>query len=360
MAAIQRPSILLDDIAKAIKAEVFGDATTVKVSGVSSLEDAGQGDLAYVASERFVGAALQSNAVAFVVDRPIPTLQRVQLIVPNPIYASALIIDCFFTPAYQARGIAKWVVQGENVQIGPDVSIYPFVTLGDRVRIGARVRLYPGVFIGDDSQVGDDSILYPNVTMRERCSVGKRVIIHAGTVIGSDGFGYVEHEGHHHKIPQRGTVVIEDDVELGANVTVDRATFERTVIKRGTKVDNLVQIGHNVSIGEDCILVAQVGISGSTILGNRVIVGGQAGVSDHLEVGDRVMIAAKSGVIAKLRPGQVVSGSPALPHEVSLKAHATFARLPEMRQHLRNLERRVQTLESGGRRRAAGNRRKKP
>ncbi len=360
MDANQRSSIPLDDIAKAIKAEVSGDASTVMVSGVSSLEDATREDLAYVASDRFVGAALQSKAAAFLVDRPIPTIHRVQLVVPNPVYASAFIIDSFFTPAYRARGITQWVVQGENVQIGPDVSIYPFVTLGNRVRIGARVTLYPGVFIGDDSEVGDDSILYPNVTMRERCSVGKRVIIHAGTVIGSDGFGYVEHEGRQHKIPQRGTVVIEDDVELGANVTIDRATFGRTVIKRGTKVDNLVQIGHNVSIGEDCILVAQVGISGSTILGKHVNVGGQAGVSDHLEVGDRVMIAAQSGVIAKLQAGQVVSGSPALPHEISLKAHAVFARLPELRQHLRDLERRVRTLESGISRRAKGNRGVKP
>jgi len=359
MAANQRSSIRLDDIAKAIKAEVFGDASTVMVSGISSLEDAGQEDLAFVSSDRIVGAALRSEAAAFVVERPIASLHRVQLVVPNPVYASALIIDWFFTPPFRARGIAQWVVQGENVQIGPDVSIYPFVTLGDRVSIGARVTLYPGVFIGDDSEVGDDSILYPHVTVRERCSVGKGVIIHAGTVIGSDGFGYVEHEGRHHKIPQRGTVVIEDDVELGANVTVDRATFGRTMIKRGTKVDNLVQIGHNVSIGEDCILVAQVGISGSTILGNHVIVGGQAGLSDHLKVGDRVMIAAQSGVIANLQDGQVVSGSPALPHEISLKAYAVFARLPQLRQHLRDLERRVRTLESGVSPRAKRNSRRK-
>jgi len=194
--------------------------------------------------------------------------------------------------------------------------------------------------------VGDDCLLYPNVTIRERCTIGQRVIIHSGTVIGSDGFGYVQHEGRHQKIPQIGTVVIEDDVELGANVAVDRATFGQTIIRRGTKVDNLVQIAHNVTVGEHNILVAQVGIAGSTTLGSHVVVGGQAGLSDHIEVGDRVMIAARSGVNRSLTGDQIVSGTPAMPHEVSIKAQAVVPRLPELRQQVRDLERRVRELES--------------
>jgi UDP-3-O-[3-hydroxymyristoyl] glucosamine N-acyltransferase len=177
------------------------------------------------------------------------------------------------------------------------------------------------------------------------------VIIHSGTVVGSDGFGYVQHEGRHQKIPQLGIVCIEDDVELGANVTVDRATFGRTLIKRGTKVDNLVQIAHNVCIGEDSIIVAQVGIAGSTVLGRHVMVGGQAGLADHVRIGDRVMIAAQAGVTRSLEPGQIVSGSPAIPHDVSLRAHALVPRLPELRQQLRELEQRLRGLERAAKKR---------
>lgn len=346
MRARTRSPISLETIAKAIKAEVVGDAGAITVTGVSSLEEAGPRDLAYVAAGRFAKAASRSKAAAFVVEGQIPELNRAQLVAANPAYAFACIVQRFFTPPYRARGIAEWVVRGKDVQVGPAVSIYPFVTLGDRVRIGARVTLHPGVCIGDDCQVGDDSILYPNVTVRERCRIGRRVIIHSGAVVGSDGFGYVQHEGRHHKIPQIGTVIIEDDVELGANVAVDRATFGQTVVKRGTKVDNLVQIAHNVLIGEDCVLAGQVGIAGSTIVGHHVMVGGQAGVADHLTIGDRVMIAARSGVTANLEAGQVVSGSPVMPHELSVKAHAILPRLPELRQRVRDLERRVRALES--------------
>jgi UDP-3-O-[3-hydroxymyristoyl] glucosamine N-acyltransferase len=253
----------------------------------------------------------------------------------------------FFTPRYRARGIAEFVAQGAEVRIGPDASIWSFVTLGDRVTLGARVTLYPGVFIGDDVTIGDDAVLFPGVSVLERCRIGNRVRIHSGTVIGSDGFGYVQEGGRHHKVPQLGIVVIEDDVELGANVTVDRATFGRTLIKRGTKVDNLVQVAHNVTVGEDSILVAQVGIAGSSTLGHHVVIGGQAGVADHLKIGDRTMVAAQSGVSHDIEPGQHVSGSPAIPHTVSLRAFSVISRLPEMRQQVRDLERRLSALEAG-------------
>ena len=339
------PSVPLSELARAVGGRVQGQADTV-ITGVSSLELAGPGDLAYVEQDRFVKAAQASKAAAFVVPHPLPELSRPQVIVANPKYAFARLIQQFFTTPYKARGVAREITQGADVQIGPDVSIWPFVTLGDRVKIGARVTLYPGVFIGDDSVIGDDCLLYPNVTVRERCEIGQRVIVHSGTVIGSDGFGYVQEQGRHHKIPQIGTVVIEDDVELGANVTVDRAAFGRTVIKRGTKVDNLVQIAHNVTVGEHNILVAQVGIAGSTTLGSHVIVGGQAGLADHIEVGDRVMIAARSGVNRNLAGNQIVSGTPAIPHEVSIKAQAVVSRLPELRQQVRELLHRVAALET--------------
>lgn len=341
-------AIRLDEISRAIGGELRG-AGEVLISGVSSLEEARTGDLAFVAADRFVKSALASRAAAFVVGKPIPDLPKPQILVANPAYAFARVVQAFFIRPYRPRGISPQAVLGAEVRIGPDAWVWPLVTLGDRVTIGARVTLYPGVFIGDDSTVGDDCILYPNVSVLERCSIGSRVIIHSGTVVGSDGFGYVQEGGRHHKIPQIGTVVIEDDVELGANVTVDRATFGQTTIGRGTKVDNLVQIAHNVTVGEHSILVAQVGIAGSTTLGRHVMVGGQAGLADHLRIDDGVMIAARSGVNRNVAGGQIVSGSPVMPHEVFVKAQAVIPRLPELRKHLRELEERVRALESGRR-----------
>lgn len=339
----QRP-VRLAEISALVGGQIIGQPDTV-VTGVSSVEVAEPGHLVYVDSDRFIKAARTSKAAAFVVGQRIPEFSRPQLLVSHPRYAFACIVQRFFVPSYRARGIAEQIFKGRDVQIGPDASIWPFVTLGDRVRIGARVTLYPGVFIGDDSTVGNDSLLYANVTVRERCRIGKRVIIHSGAVIGSDGFGYVQHQGRHHKIPQLGTVTIEDDVELGANATVDRATFGHTLIKRGTKVDNLVQIAHNVSIGEDSIVVAQVGIAGSTAVGNQVLIGGQAGLAGHIQIGDRVMIAARAGVNRSLTPDQAVSGAPVMPHEAWVKAQAVIPRLPELRQQVRALEERVRRLE---------------
>ena len=334
----------LSAIAAAVGGRLVGAETMI--GGVSSLEEARAGDLAYVDGERFIEAARCSRASAFVVGGEMAEIPRPQVVVSDPRYAFVRVVERFFTGSRRARGIAAEVMRGVDVEIGPDASIWPFVTLGDRVTLGARVTLYPGVFLGDDTTVGDDSILYPNVTVREGCVIGRRVVIHSGAVLGSDGFGYVQHEGRHHKIPQLGGVVVEDDVELGANVTVDRATFGRTVIGRGTKVDNQVQIAHNVTIGPHSILVAQVGIAGSTRLGSHVVVGGQAGLADHLEIGDRVTIAAQAGVAASVTEGLIVSGAPALPHEVSLRLYRLFLRLPQLRQQLRELAERVRALES--------------
>jgi len=344
-----RRPLALRDIARAVEGRLIG-LPDVTVTGIASLADASEGDLSYIEHDRYLPAATRSRAAAFVVSQETAGLTRPQIVAANAKYAFARIVEQFFTPPYAARGVAAEVARGQDVEMGADVSIWPFVTLGDRVRIGARATLFPGVFIGHDSVIGDDSVLYPNVTIRERCSIGRRVIIHSGTVVGSDGFGYVQHDGRHHKVPQIGSVVIEDDVELGANVSVDRATSGRTLIKRGTKVDNLVQIAHNVTIGEHSILVAQVGIAGSTTVGSGVVIGGQAGLADHLDIGDRVIIAARAGVNRSLTGGQIVSGAPAMPHETSIKAQAVFSRLPELRQHVRALEQRVGALEtrSGG------------
>ncbi|MBX3234751.1 MAG: UDP-3-O-(3-hydroxymyristoyl)glucosamine N-acyltransferase [Nitrospiraceae bacterium] len=339
-----RTAVTLGQIHRITGGELIGSPDGT-VTGVASLEQAGPNDLAFLASERFQQIARTTKIGALLVRQRLADCANPQVVVANPAYAFARVTQELFVRRPRSRGLSSQLVRGEQVTIGADVSIWPGVTLGDRVTIGARVTLYPGVFVGDDSTIGDDSVLYPNVVVREGCRLGARVIIHSGTVIGSDGFGYVQHEGRHQKIPQLGGVILEDDVELGANVAVDRATFGNTIIKRGTKVDNLVQIAHNVVVGEHNILVAQVGIAGSTTLGRYVMVGGQVGIADHLQIGDQVMIAAKSGVTRSLEPNQIVSGAPVMPHTTFLKAQAVIPQLPEMRQRIRELEERLARIE---------------
>ena len=338
----------LKQLADAMALTLTGPGDLV-ITGVNSLEGAKSGDLSYLTNERLVESAKRSQASAFIVPTHFSQLQAPQLITPYPQFVFVQIMNRFFPQALPPRGIAKDITQGNSVSIGQEVSISPFVTLGHRVTVGDRVTIYPGVFLGDDVIIGHDTILYPRVTIMDRCEVGSHVIIHAGTVIGSDGFGYVQHEGRHHKIPQRGTVVIEDHVELGANVTIDRATFGQTRIKQGCKIDNQVQIAHNVTLDEHCIVVAQVGIAGSTQVGKHVIIGGQAGLIDHLTIGDKAMIAAGAGIEKSVEPGAIMSGWPAKRHEVSLRTHVLVQRLPELHQHVAALEKRLAALEGGKR-----------
>lgn len=344
--AASTPSIQLTlaQVHQLVGGELHGNGNT-RLSGLAGLGEATAHSLSFVANDKAGKTPGASRAGALLVHRHLAEIPVPQIVVANPQLAFAQTAQTFFVPSAPPRGIAADLVRGTAVEIGTDVSIWPFVALGDRVRIGARVTLYPGVFVGSDSTIGDDTILYPNVVVREGCSIGARVIVHSGTVIGSDGFGYVQHQGRHHKIPQLGGVTIEDDVELGANVTIDRATLGQTVIKTGTKVDNLVQIAHNVTVGAHSIVVAQVGIAGSTTIGRHVMIGGQAGLADHLSIGDQVMIAARAGVNRSLEPNQIVSGAPVMPHETWMKAQAVIPRLPELRQLVRNLEQRVAELE---------------
>ncbi|MBI3355873.1 MAG: UDP-3-O-(3-hydroxymyristoyl)glucosamine N-acyltransferase [Nitrospirae bacterium] len=345
MTAPRLPSpVTLSEIHEVVGGTIHGNERT-QVSELASLREANPKALSFIANDKVLKTTGDLRAAALLVHRHLPEFAIPQIVVGNPLLAYARVAQKFFVRPTAPRGIAKDLSQGADVQIGADPSIWPFVTLGDRVTIGARVTLYPGVFVGSDSTIGDDSVLYPNAVVREGCSLGARVIVHSGTVIGSDGFGYVQHQGRHHKIPQLGGVVIEDDVELGANVTIDRATFGRTVIKRGTKVDNLVQIAHNVTVGEHSIVVAQVGIAGSTTIGHHVMIGGQAGLSDHINIGDQVMIAAKAGVNRSFESNQILSGTPAMPHERALKVQAVIHHLPVLRELVRSLEQRVETLE---------------
>lgn len=344
-AAHSHKPITLAQIHQVVGGELVGspDAT---VTGLTSYEAAGPNDLTFVANDKLLKAGSRPTAGALLSHRRLTEYGGPQVVVANPTLAFAQVAQKFFVPASPPRGIDPAVIRGTDVRIGADVSIWPGVTLGDRVTIGARATLYPGCFVGHGSTIGDDSLLYPNVVVREGCTIGARVIVHPGTVIGSDGFGYVQDKGRHFKIPQLGGVTIEDDVELGANVTIDRATLGQTLIKQGTKIDNLVQIAHNVTIGAHCIVVAQVGIAGSTKVGQHVMIGGQAGLADHIQIGDQVMIASRAGVNRNLESNQIVSGAPVMPHETWIKAQAVIPRLPELRQTVRALEERLARLEA--------------
>ncbi len=337
--------ISLKQIHDVVGGELVGSSQTT-ITSLASFEEAGPNDLTFVTGDRMLKTSGPTRAGILLAHRRLAEIPNPHIIVVNPKLAFAQVAQAFFRPVTPPRGIDATVVRGIDTQVGPDVSIWPGVTLGARVMIGARVTLYPGVFIGDDTTIGDDTLLYPNVVVREGCTIGSRVIIHSGTVIGSDGFGYEQDQGRHYKIPQLGGVTIEDDVELGANVTVDRATTpdQKTVIQQGTKIDNLVQIAHNVTIGAHSILVAQVGIAGSTRVGHHVMIGGQAGLADHIVIGDQVMIAARAGVNRSLESNQIVSGAPVMPHEVWVKAQAVIPRLPELRQAIRTLEDQMKQL----------------
>jgi UDP-3-O-[3-hydroxymyristoyl] glucosamine N-acyltransferase len=340
-----RIPLSLAQIHKVVGGELVGPPHAT-VTSLASFQEAGPNDLTFVTGDRMLKIGGPTAAGAILAHRRLAEIANPHIVVANPTLAFAQIAQTFFCPITPPRGIAANVTRGAGTQVGPDVTIWQGVTLGDRVTIGARVTLYPGVFVGDDSKIGDDTLLYPNVVVREGCTIGARVIIHSGSVIGSDGFGYVQDQGRHFKIPQLGGVTIEDDVEIGANVTVDRATLGQTIIKQGTKIDNLVQIAHNVTIGAHSILVAQVGIAGSTRVGHHVMIGGQAGLADHIVIGDQVMIAARAGVNRSLEPNQIVSGAPVMPHEVWVKAQAVIPRLPELRQAIRTLEERMKQLEA--------------
>lgn len=345
MAMRARIPLSLAQIHKVVGGELVGPPHAT-VTSLASFQEAGPNDLTFVTGDRMLKTSGPTRAGILLAHRRLAEIPNPHIIVVNPKLAFAQVAQAFFRPVTPPRGIDATVVRGIDTQVGPDVSIWPGVTLGARVTIGARVTLYPGVFIGDDSTIGDDTLLYPNVVVREGCTIGSRVIIHSGTVIGSDGFGYEQDQGRHYKIPQLGGVTIEDDVEIGANVAVDRATLGQTIIKQGTKIDNLVQIAHNVTIGAHSILVAQVGIAGSTRVGHHVMIGGQAGLADHIVIGDQVMIAARAGVNRSLESNQIVSGAPVMPHEVWVKAHAVIPRLPELRQTIRTLEERMKQLEA--------------
>ncbi len=333
----------LREIAKLLNGEIIGDPDIV-ISGVAGISDAAEGDITFLSSAKLIKECSESKAACVIVKDQIPDIKKAQLKVPNPQYAFARLLEYFYVKPLIPSGISDKAYVSDKAQIGKDVSICPLVFISDGVSIGDRTTIYPGVFIGENSSIGDECIIYPNATIREKIKIGSRVIIHPGAVIGSDGFGYVFEKGVHYKIPQVGGIILGDDVEIGANVTIDRATTGNTVIGKGTKIDNLVQIAHNVKIGENSIIVSQVGIAGSAEIGNYVVMGGQVGIADHARIDDGCMIGAQSGVMGHLEKG-IYSGSPVIPHRDWLKAISIFAKLPELNKKIKELEDKIETIE---------------
>ena len=336
----------LNEIAKLIDGKVIGDGDTL-ITGVSGIKEAADGDITFLANPKYSSLMDKTAAAAIITSAEAQKTTKPIILTENPSLAFVKIISMFMPDdAGHPQGIDYTVVMGKNVTLGKDVVLGPYVVIGDNVIIGDNTIIYAGCFIGHHTKIGSQTLIYPHVSIRERISIGNRVIIHSGTVIGSDGFGFATIKGSHHKIPQVGTVEIADDVEIGANVTIDRARFDKTVIGRGTKIDNLVQIAHNVVIGENALIVAQVGVAGSTIIGNNVTLAGQAGLVGHITIGDNVIVTGQSGVAKSVPADTMVSGYPARPFMTTQRVNASMQNLPKLFELVKQLKKKVEELEA--------------
>ena len=342
-------NLTIEQLAQRIGATVRGD-NAIAVNGCAGLDEAHSDQVSFLANRRYLRSLGETGAAAVIVcpeDARYAPQDMTLLITDDPYYAFRQAAVALHGFRDQPKpGISDQAIIDPTAQVGSGCHIAPLAYVGPGAKVGDRCVVYPHCYIGPHAAIGDDCILYPNVTIYDDCRLGCRVTLHAGCVIGQDGFGYATHQGQHHKIPQIGNVVIEDDVEMGAGCTVDRATVGSTRIGRGTKFSDLVAIGHGAKIGQHNLLVAQVGIAGSTRTGDYVVMGGQAGVAGHLEIGDGVQIAAKAGVINDLPGGGQYGGQPARPMNQTKRSVLAVSRLPEAVQEIRQLQKRVTELEA--------------
>lgn len=335
----------LGQIAAALGATLQGDPSRV-VTAVAPLGSAGPTDISFLTDMRHVKQARASRAGAFLTPLETADLPAPMLRCRAPRLALAELLAMFHPPAVAAAGVHPSAVVAPEAHVHPSAAIGALAVVGAGAVIGARAHLYPLVYVGEGVEIGEESILYPSVVIRDGVRIGCRVVIHPGAVIGADGFGYASDGTAHRKIPQVGSVLIEDDVEIGANAAIDRAMLGQTIIRRGTKIDNLVQVGHNVEIGEHSVLAAQTGISGSCSLGRHVVMGGQVGLADHLTVGDGAQFAAQAGVMTNVAAGERMWGSPARPAAQARRIAVAMLELPELIRRARVLERRLRRLEA--------------
>jgi len=338
--------LYLSKIAEIADGELAGDGS-VPIRGVSRIEEAKTGDISFLANAKYIKYLEHSQVSALIVPKTIELDSDLPLIlVDNPYFAFLKVVSVFYPqkPLIE-KGVHKTAVIADTSKIGMDVSVGAYVVIGENCTIGNHSVIMPGVVLGYNVIVGESCVIHANVSLREGVKLGNRVILHNGVVLGSDGFGFTEEGGQYHKIPQVGTVVIEDDVEIGANTVIDRSMLGETRICRGAKLDNLIQIGHNCTVGDHTVISGQTGLSGSTHIGKYVRVGGQAGFRGHIHIGDRAAIGAQAGVSKDVPEGTMVSGYPAKPHREELRMEAAVRRLPEMLSKFKMLQKRVQDLE---------------
>ncbi len=336
----------LKRLAEAVSGRMAGDPDFL-ITGIAPFEAAGPTQITFAQGKRLLSQIPSCGAGAVIVPEAFdgdPGSKNL-IYVPSPRIAAAKITEILHPATHPPAGVSRHAVIGKGVCLGSEVYIGHNVTIEDGAAIGDGAVIYPNVYIGKDTSIGDSSIIYPNVSILAGSVIGRRVIIHSGTVVGSDGFGFVPDPGGHGKVPQVGRVVIEDDVEIGANNTIDRATFGETRVGRGVKTDNLVHIAHNVHVGEHTIIVAQVGIAGSTRIGKNVIIAGQAGLGGHIEIGDGAVVGPQAGVTRSVPAGRMVSGTPEMPHKRWLRVQRIVADLPELKKKLSSLEKQVQNLQ---------------
>ncbi len=320
------PGVTIGEIVDFVGGVYVGDRKR-QVTAVAPLAEAREDQLSFLSNRKYAAQLAETKAGAILVPRNLEGEQESWIRVDDPYFAVARIMTRWFSARPMPTGVSPLASISPTAKLGKNVAVGPFSTIGDNVVVGKDVTIFQGVSIEAGSTIGDGSIVYPNVAIYDGTRIGRRCIIHAGVVIGSDGYGFAMHEGKHHKIPQIGIVRIEDDVEIGAGTTIDRAALGETVIGEGTKIDNLVMIGHNVKIGKHCLLVSQVGIAGSTELGDHVFVAGQSGFSGHLKIGHRVQVAAKSAVLEDVPDDTKVMGSPAIPFKEFARRQAALKRL---------------------------------
>jgi UDP-3-O-[3-hydroxymyristoyl] glucosamine N-acyltransferase len=320
------PTVPLGEIVEFVGGDYAGDRDR-SVTTVAPLAQASSKQLSFLSNRKYAAQLTETKAGAILVPQDLEGQDERWIRVPDPYFAIARIMTRWFSVRPMPKGVSPLASISPTARLGTNVAVGPFTTIGENVVIGDNVTIFQNVSVEAGSTLGDDSIIYPNVVIYDGTRIGRRCTIHASVIIGSDGYGFAMHDGKHHKIPQIGIVRIEDDVEIGAGTTIDRAALGETVIGEGTKIDNLVMIGHNVKIGKHCLLVSQVGIAGSTELGDHVFVAGQSGFSGHLKIGHRVQVAAKSAVLEDVPDDTKVMGSPALPFNEFARRHAALKRL---------------------------------
>ncbi len=336
----------LGELAEYVGGKVVGDPK-ILIKSASTLNRAGEGDISFLVNRKYHKQLRTTKASAVIVgaettNSPVPTL-----VADDPYYSFMQIMVLLHGHRRHKKiGVSATAYIADTAKVGANCHIHDFVSISDNARVGDGCILYPGVFVGENVQIGDESIIYPNACIYDGSKLGSRVIVNANSTIGQDGFGYASHNGVHHKIPQVGVVIIEDEVEIGANCGIERGTLGDTIIGQGTKIGDLVTVGHGTKIGPHCLLVAQGGIAGSTTLGHHCVVGGQVGIVGHINIGNNVTIAAQAGVINNIPDGQIVLGAPAIEVNQGKRAYGMIQYLPEMRQNLRALQSRVDQLKA--------------